>query len=162
MSNLRAIRLGPGRLVDPWTANLVNEGQLKGILDFFIDTGLREITFNNFIQNLAWIDMIQNSGPELEQLTIHTSPSTWRNLQGYNNPPPQSSSDSYYATILQTDLRPGFTHTEFLRLSSACPNLENLGFDVHGIGIPEAVSLGINPTIVRHSLLTVPSSTKAP
>lgn len=91
--------------------------------------------------------MLANSGPHLRQFTIHTGVSRWYEIKRLD-----SSADlpSFDGSFEAASLRFGFTHAEIQRFGSVCPNIQNLGLDIHHIGPTEAVRLVLKrfPSVV--------------
>ncbi|KAL9581472.1 MAG: hypothetical protein Q9212_003875 [Teloschistes hypoglaucus] len=124
----------------------MNDSQFSVMQDLFSSAKLCEISFHNYNQALPWLDLVSNSGSTLQQLSMHTSPYHWGWAQQHQLPPKLDKypGSTYDAQYLQLDHQPGFTYVELLRLSSLCPNIEKLGFDIHGMGIKDAHSTYLN------------------
>lgn len=159
MPNLKSINLFGVEHSDTGNfAHIMNDSQFSVMQALFSSAKLREISFHNFSQALPWLDLVSNSGSTLQQLSMHTWPYHWgwahfRRLPPKSGPVPswrdpqiryleldEQSGSTYGIQYLQLDQQPGFTYAELLRLSSLCPNIEKLGFDIHGMGVEDAVS----------------------
>ncbi|KAL8781055.1 MAG: hypothetical protein Q9194_000562 [Teloschistes cf. exilis] len=120
---------------------LVDENQLGIIREFFSRATLHELALDGFVQNLPWQDMFATSGPHLRQLTIHAATNRWYEIKSRESLTDLPSFDnSSEAASLRIRWDPfGFTHAEILRLGSVCPNIQNLGLDIHYMGPTEAL-----------------------
>lgn len=147
MPNLESVRIVASKRPDFSQPHpLMIDSHISVMHDFFSSAKLCRISFHGFIQTLPWLDLVSSSGTRLRELSIYTAPSYWSWGSSFiTSPelPPLGSTP--YAQYLQIDRRPGFTHTELLQLSSLCPNIENLGFDVHDMELGDAVCREHNP-----------------
>ncbi|KAI4196954.1 MAG: hypothetical protein LQ350_006207 [Teloschistes chrysophthalmus] len=176
MPNLKSINLFGVEHSDTGNfAHIMNDSQFSVMQALFSSAKLREISFHNFSQALPWLDLVSNSGSTLQQLSMHTWPYHWgwahfRRLPPKSGPVPswrdpqiryleldEQSGSTYGIQYLQLDQQPGFTYAELLRLSSLCPNIEKLGFDIHGMGVEDAHSTYLNALAafpkLRHLIL---------
>lgn len=121
----------------------MDDSQFNVMQDLFSSTKFCEIAFHNFCQALPWLDLVSNSGSTLRQLSIYTEVDHWAWARSTNKSEAKSLllsfKDSSYVQYLQLDEKPGFTYVKLLRLSSLCPNIEKLGFDIHGMELEEVV-----------------------
>ncbi|KAL8724484.1 MAG: hypothetical protein Q9181_006804 [Wetmoreana brouardii] len=128
--NLRILRLGS--IIGQ--RNLLSPHQYDMLLQFLSSSRLREIAFSDFKQDLPWHELISSNGPYLRQLTIHTRPCSDEVDQALG-----AAACESLPAHLRWKLKLGFSSDDLLCLSSACPDIERLGFDVvHGQSLQQA------------------------